>query len=83
IWVGGLIGDKVLGANRTILFGAVILCLSYLSFIFADKQYVYYIFSGIIIGNDIFKANPSSLISKMFDKGDGSLNSAMTLYFLA
>ncbi|ABO46579.1 oligopeptide:H+ symporter [Francisella tularensis] len=83
IWVGGLIGDKVLGAKRTILFGAVILCLSYLSFIFADKQNVYYIFSGIIIGNAIFKANPSSLISKMFDKGDGRLNSAMTLYYLA
>ncbi|MDE4988473.1 MFS transporter, partial [Francisella tularensis subsp. holarctica] len=50
IWVGGLIGDKVLGAKRTILCGAVILCLSYLSFLFADKQNVYYIFSGIIIG---------------------------------
>ncbi|MDE5016697.1 MFS transporter, partial [Francisella tularensis subsp. holarctica] len=33
IWVGVLIGDKVLGAKRTILFGEVILCLSYLSFI--------------------------------------------------
>ncbi|MDE4957377.1 MFS transporter, partial [Francisella tularensis subsp. holarctica] len=62
--------------------GAVILCLSYLSFIFADKHNVYYIFSGIIIGNAIFKANPSSLISTMFDKGDGRLNSAMTLYYL-
>ncbi|MDE5010876.1 MFS transporter, partial [Francisella tularensis subsp. holarctica] len=82
IWVGGLIGDKVLGAKRTILCGAVILCLSYLSFICADKQNVYYIFSGIIIGNAIFKANPSTLISKMFDKGDGRLNSAMTLYYL-
>ncbi|MDE4959624.1 MFS transporter, partial [Francisella tularensis subsp. holarctica] len=57
IWVGVLIGDKVLGAKRTILFGAVILCLYYLSFIFADKHKVYYIFSGIIIGNAIFKAN--------------------------
>ncbi|MDE4978405.1 MFS transporter, partial [Francisella tularensis subsp. holarctica] len=76
-------GDKVLGAKRTILFGAVILCLSYLSFIFADKQNVYYIFSGIIIGNAIIKANPSSLISKMFDKVDGRLNRAMTLYYIA
>lgn len=83
IWVGGLIGDKVFGAKRTIVIGAVVLGLSYLGFMFADKHSIYYIFAGIIIGNAIFKANPSSLISKMFDKGDGRLNSAMTLYYLA
>ncbi|MDE5018728.1 MFS transporter, partial [Francisella tularensis subsp. holarctica] len=32
IWVGGLRGDKVLGAKRTIIYGEVIMCLSYLSF---------------------------------------------------
>ncbi|AFJ43014.1 oligopeptide:H+ symporter [Francisella orientalis] len=83
IWVGGIIGDKVLGTKRTILIGAIILCLSYLSFIFANEKSIYYIFAGIIVGNSLFKANPSSLISKMFDKGDGRLNSAMTLYYLA
>ncbi|AIT09042.1 major facilitator transporter [Candidatus Francisella endociliophora] len=83
IWVGGLIGDKVFGAKRTILIGATVLCLSYLGFIFANSETIYYIFAGIIIGNAIFKANPSSLISKMFEKGDGRLNSAMTLYYLA
>lgn len=83
IWVGGLIGDKVLGAKRTIAIGATILGLSYLSFTFCNKESIYYIFSGIIVGNAFFKANPSSLISKMFNKGDGRLNSAMTLYYLA
>ena len=83
IWVGGIIGDKIFGAKRTIILGAAILGISYLSFSIADKENIYYIFSGIIIGNAIFKANPSSLISKMFKKGDGQLNSAMTLYYLA
>jgi POT family proton-dependent oligopeptide transporter len=83
IWVGGIIGDKILGAKRTIILGSIILGLSYLSFSFADRESIYYTFAGIIIGNAIFKANPSSLISKMFEKGDGRLNSAMTLYYLA
>ncbi len=61
----------------------MILAASYLSFIFASAETIYYTFSGIIIGNAIFKANPSSLISKMFNKGDGRLNSAMKLYYLA
>lgn len=83
IWVGGLVGDKIFGAKRTIIIGAVILGASYLGFMFADRESIYYIFSGIIVGNAIFKANPSWLISKMFKKGDGRLNSAMTLYYLA
>ena len=82
-WVGGLIGDKILGIKRTIIVGTVILGLSYLSFMFANSKTIYYTFAGIIIGNAIFKANPSSLISKMFKKGDGKLDSAMTLYYLA
>ena len=83
IWVGGLIGDKILGAKRTIIVGATILGASYLGFMFANKEIIYYIFAGIIIGNAIFKANPSSLISQMFNKGDSKLDSAMTLYYLA
>ena len=52
IWVGGLIGDKILGAKLTISVGAVVLDLSYLGFIFADKQTIY--FAGIIIGNVLY-----------------------------
>ena len=83
IWVGGYIGDKVLGAKRSIILGAFILGISYVSFLFIDKETIYYTLAGIIIGNAIFKANPSSLISKMFDKGDSRLDGAMTMYYMA
>ncbi|AJC48862.1 MFS transporter [Allofrancisella guangzhouensis] len=83
VWIGGYLGDKVLGAKRSVILGSVILAASYCSFSFADKETIYYTLAGIIIGNAIFKANPSSLISKMFEKGDSRLDGAMTLYYMA
>ena len=34
----------------------------------------------VAIGGGLFKANPTSLISKLFEKGDPTLDGAMTLY---
>lgn len=83
VWVGGYLGDKVLGAKRSVVLGSIILAISYCSFSFASHSTIYYTLAGIIIGNAIFKANPSSLISKMFEKGDSRLDGAMTLYYMA
>ena len=83
VWIGGWIGDNYFGAKRTILFGAIVLMLSYVALALASHQTVFYALAGIVVGNALFKANPSSLVSKMYEKGDPALDSAMTLYYMA
>ncbi len=83
IWVGGFIGDNYLGAKRCIVLGAIILMLGYAGMAFASTSTVYYALGAIVVGNALFKANPSSLISKLYAKGDPALDSAMTLYYMA
>ena len=83
IWLGGKIGDQVLGAKRTLFLGAVILMCSYASLGAATKATVFYSLAGVVVGNALFKANPSSLISKLFAKGDPALDAAMTMYYMA
>ncbi|GAG79987.1 unnamed protein product, partial [marine sediment metagenome] len=83
VWVGGSIGDNYLGAKRCIILGAAILGVSYASLAFATKGTVTFSLAGIVIGNALFKANPSSLISKLYETGDSKLDSAMTLYYMA
>lgn len=83
IWFGGFLGDKFIGAKRTIFIGALILAASYTSLAFATKATIFYSLGGIIMGNALFKANPSSLISKLYKKGDSALDGAMTLYYMA
>jgi len=91
--IGGWIGDSYLRAKRTIFIGAGILSVSYFSLSTAkiiaayigstDKTVVMYCLAGIAIGGGLFKPNPSSLISKMFEKGDPAQDGAMTLYYMA
>jgi POT family proton-dependent oligopeptide transporter len=83
VWVGGLIGDRYLGAKRTLLLGATILMIAYALLGSSDKNTVFYALSCIVVGNALFKANPSSLISKLYAKGDPALDGAMTLYYMA
>lgn len=91
--IGGWIGDNYLGAKRTIFVGAGILFLSYFCLSVSSdlapvigldvKSIVMYSLAGVAIGGGLFKANPTSLISKLYEKGDPALDGAMTLYYMA
>lgn len=83
--IGGFIGDKLLGTQRTILIGAVTLMLGYFIMAFAgnDKAIVFLALGFVAVGNGLFKANPSSLLSKLYARNDPRLDSAFTLYYMA
>jgi POT family proton-dependent oligopeptide transporter len=83
VWLGGWVGDKYLGTKRTLILGTIILMFSYAGLALANHNTIFYALAGIIVGNALFKANPSSLISKMYKKGDAGLDSAMTYYYMA
>ena len=79
--LGGYLGDKILGTQRTIILGAMILMLGYfcMALAGADKTLVFLALGMIACGNGIFKANPSSLLSKLYKDAEQELDSAFTL----
>ena len=83
IWLGGFIGDKYLGAKRTIVIGALILFLGYCLLLLSSQTAVLYSLSCIVVGSALFKSNPTSLISKMYQDSDSKLDGAITMYYMA
>lgn len=83
--IGGYIGDKVLGTQRTIILGAVTLTCGYIMMAVAgtDKDLVYLALGCVAVGNGLFKANPANLLSRLYIQGDARLDSAFTLYYMA
>lgn len=81
--IGGYLGDKILGTKRTILLGLVTLALGYLALALVDKQRVFLALGLICVGNGLFKANPSNLLSKCYDENDHRLHGGFTLYYMA
>jgi len=81
--LGGYLGDQVLGTKRTIVLGMVVLALGYLALAFATHNGVFWALGLVCVGGGIFKANPSSLLSKCYEKNDSRLYSGFTLYYMA
>ncbi|MFA6301868.1 MAG: oligopeptide:H+ symporter [Legionella sp.] len=80
---GGYLGDRVLGTKRTIILGLIVLSCGYLSLAFTDKEHVFLALGLICVGNGLFKANPSNLLSKCYEENDPRLHSGFTLYYMS
>ena len=81
--VGGYLGDNILGTKRTIVLGLLVLALGYLSLALVSTKGVFWALGLVCVGNGLFKANPSSLLSKCYDEGDPRLYGGFTLYYMA
>ncbi|CAH0539047.1 dipeptide/tripeptide permease DtpA [Vibrio marisflavi] len=87
---GGWIGDKVIGTKRTITLGAIILTIGYLMLGLSTTKshiggstFIFVAMGFITVGNGLFKANPSSLLSKCYEENDPRLDGAFTMYYMA
>lgn len=83
--IGGWIGDQVLGARRTMIVGAIVLCSGYLMLALAneDLTFLFASLSVIVVGNGLFKANAASLVRRIYEGDAARIDSAFTTYYLA
>ncbi|MGY0219129.1 oligopeptide:H+ symporter [Endozoicomonadaceae bacterium StTr2] len=83
--IGGYIGDKLIGTKRTIVLGAVVMTIGYILMGVSDhnKNIVFLALSAVAVGNGLFKANPSCLLAKCYEKGDSRLDGAFIMYYMS
>ncbi len=83
--LGGWIGDSFLGTKHTINLGGIFMLVGYILLAsFKDINTITIALGFIIIGNGLFKANPSSLLSKIYEKTDSvKRDSAYSLYYMS
>lgn len=83
--IGGWLGDKILGTKRVIKLGMTVLALGYATITFADHNVpmVYIGMATIAVGSGLFKANPASLLSTLYDKDDPRLDGAFTMFYMS
>ncbi|TNF65482.1 MAG: alkaline phosphatase [Gammaproteobacteria bacterium] len=84
IAIGGYVGDSVIGAKRTIVLGLLFLLCGYILLGTGEKALIYYGLSFVCVGTGFFKSNPSSLLSKCYDRSNPELlHNAFTLFYMA
>ena len=80
---GGWIADKLFGAQRTVLYGAVIITLGhYVLAIPYDKTF----FLGLVlvsIGTGLLKPNISTIVGQLYKPGDVRIDSGYTIFYMS
>jgi POT family proton-dependent oligopeptide transporter len=79
---GGYIADRVLGYQRSILLGAVIMAAGLFLIAIPDPRVFEVGLATIICGNGLFKPNISTMVGKLYSATDGRRDAGFTIFYM-
>ena len=79
---GGLVADKYLGYQRSILVGAVIMALGLFMISVPNENIFKLGLATIVVGNGLFKPIISTLVGKIYAVGDERRDSGFTIFYM-
>lgn len=81
--LGGWIADRLLGMERTVFYGGVVVMLGHVALaILPGLTGVGVGLTLVALGSGALKANASSLLGTLYDKGDARADGGFTLFYL-
>lgn len=79
---GGLIADKLLGQKRSVLVGAIILCMGH-GILAIDAVWAFYTGLGLIIaGVGMLKPNISTMVGGLYKEGDIRRDKGFSIFYI-
>ena len=79
---GGILADKVLGQRKTVMLGAVILCLGHGTLAIEAEWAFFTGLSLIILGVGGLKPNISTMVGGLYKEGDIRRDSGFTIFYI-
>ncbi len=80
--IGGIIADKLLGYQKAVALGALIMTLGHASMSLETETTLYLGICLLIIGNGLFKPNVTSMVSGLYDKYPERKDGAFTIFYM-
>ncbi len=79
---GGYVADRVIGYQRSILVGAVIMAAGLFMIAMPNEQIFKLGLATIIAGNGLFKPNISTMVGKLYSVSDERRDSGFTIFYM-
>ncbi len=79
---GGYVADRVIGYQRSILTGAVVMAGGLFMIMVPDDLIFKLGLATIIAGNGLFKPNISTMVGKLYSAGDERRDSGFTIFYM-
>ena len=79
---GGYVADRVLGYQRSILLGAVIMSVGLFAIAWPHSTVFQLGLATIIVGNGLFKPNISTMVGKLYGVADIRRDAGFTIFYM-
>lgn len=79
---GGYVADRVIGYQRSILLGAVVMSIGLFMIMIPSLELFLLGLAVIVVGNGLFKPNISSLVGKLYEQGDERRDRGFTIFYM-
>jgi proton-dependent oligopeptide transporter, POT family len=80
---GGWIGDRLLGSQRAVLLGGIIITCGHLLLGFADSRAVFFLgLLVIVLGTGLIKPNAGAIVAQLYPEGGAPLDAGFTIYYV-
>jgi POT family proton-dependent oligopeptide transporter len=81
---GGWIGDRVLGTQRAVLIGGIVITMGHLMLGFAPSTQVFFLgLLVIVIGTGLLKPSASALVAQLYPEGGARRDAGFTIYYVS
>ena len=79
---GGLVADRVIGYQRSILLGAVFMAAGLFVIMLPNQSLFILGLSLVIVGNGLFKPNISTMVGQLYHQGDSRRDRGFTIFYM-
>ncbi|WP_274475199.1 peptide MFS transporter [Mangrovimonas aestuarii] len=79
---GGMIADKLLGQKKSVLLGAIVLCLGHGVLVMTDLWAFYTGLGLVILGVGLLKPNISTMVGGLYKEGDIRRDKGFSIFYI-
>ena len=79
---GGYVADRILGYQRSILLGAVIMSAGLFLIAWPEQHVFEFGLATVIVGNGLFKPNISTMVGKLYALSDMRRDAGFTIFYM-
>jgi len=79
---GGWLADRVLGQQRAVLMGGILITAGHVSLALPALPTFYIGLSLVALGTGLLKPNISTLVGRLYDKEDGRRDAGFTIFYM-
>jgi proton-dependent oligopeptide transporter, POT family len=79
---GGYVADKIIGYQRSILIGALVMALGLFAVMLPSRDIFLFGLAMVIVGNGLFKPNISSMVGQLYGPNDDRRDRGFTLFYM-